>query len=398
MNPPDRAPNEAEHDAESQLGGSISSTAEPDATLADASAFGSSPAAAAFRNEPTSIGPYRLLRRLGEGGMGSVWLAEQTAPVKREVAIKLIRSGRFSTNDLKRFELERQTLAIMNHPAIAKVFDAGSTADGQPYFVMEHVSGLPITKYCNKHRLGIRERVELMITVCEGVQHAHQKAIIHRDLKPSNILIAEVEGRPVPQIIDFGIAKTAQAVDAENKDETINVLTLTGGALRTPGYMSPEQADPSRFDIDTRSDVYSLGVVLYELLTATVPFDAKLWKTKPLHEVLRLLQEEDPPSPSTRVSTQASVAEQNSEVDPEKWARQLRGDLDWITLKALAPERDRRYSSPADLAADLGRYRGLSDTEIRGPEPPCGCVHWRNAHSHFRLCHQHGSRAQPRPT
>ena len=367
MNPPDRAPNEAEHDAESQLGGSISSTAEPDATLADASAFGSSPAAAAFRNEPTSIGPYRLLRRLGEGGMGSVWLAEQTAPVKREVAIKLIRSGRFSTNDLKRFELERQTLAIMNHPAIAKVFDAGSTADGQPYFVMEHVSGLPITKYCNKHRLGIRERVELMITVCEGVQHAHQKAIIHRDLKPSNILIAEVEGRPVPQIIDFGIAKTAQAVDAENKDETINVLTLTGGALRTPGYMSPEQADPSRFDIDTRSDVYSLGVVLYELLTATVPFDAKLWKTKPLHEVLRLLQEEDPPSPSTRVSTQASVAEQNSEVDPEKWARQLRGDLDWITLKALAPERDRRYSSPADLAADLGRYLRNEPITARPP-------------------------------
>lgn len=299
--------------------------------------------------------------------MGSVWLAEQTAPVKREVAIKLIKSGRFSESDLKRFELERQTLAIMNHPAIAKVFDAGSTPDGQPYFVMEHVSGLPITKYCNKHGLGIKERIALMITVCEGVQHAHQKAIIHRDLKPSNILIAESEGKPVPRIIDFGIAKAAQALGAENQDETINVLTLTGGALGTPGYMSPEQADPSRFDIDTRSDVYSLGVVLYELLTATVPFDALLWKTKPLHEVLRQLQEEDPPSPSTRASTQAAAAERNGDTDPAKWARQLRGDLDWITLKALAPERERRYSSPADLAADLSRYLRNEPITARPP-------------------------------
>lgn len=367
MNPPDRAPNDVEHDADSKVTGYTSSSAEPEATLADAKAFSSSPAAAAFRNEPTSIGPYRLLRRLGEGGMGSVWLAEQTAPVKREVAIKLIKSGRFSENGLKRFELERQSLAIMNHPAIAKVFDAGSTADGQPYFVMEHVSGLPITTYCNRNGLGIRERIELMITVCEGVQHAHQKAIIHRDLKPSNILIAETDGKPVPRIIDFGIAKAAQALGAESKDETVNVLTLTGGALGTPGYMSPEQADPSRFDIDTRSDVYSLGVVLYELLTATVPFDARLWKTKPLHEVLRQLQEEDPPSPSTRVSTQASMAGQNSETDPAQWARQLRGDLDWITLKALAAERERRYSSPADLAADLGRYLRNEPITARPP-------------------------------
>jgi non-specific serine/threonine protein kinase/serine/threonine-protein kinase len=286
--------------------------------------------------------------------MGSVWLAEQTAPVKREVAIKLIKSGRFSEDDLKRFDLERQSLAIMNHPAIAKVFDAGSTADGQPYFVMEYVSGLPITKYCNQKRLGLSERIELMITVCEGVQHAHQKAIIHRDLKPSNILIAEIDGKPVPRIIDFGIAKAAQAID-QNADETIDVLTRAGGTLGTPGYMSPEQADPSILDVDSRTDVYSLGVILYELLTASLPFDAKQWKTR-WHEVVRQLQEEDPPSPSTRVSRKFSAAAQDSGMDPQKWMRHVRGDLDWITLKALERQRDRRYSSPADLAADLRRH------------------------------------------
>ena len=324
----------------------------PDATLGTSAGFAD---VSSFK-DPSSIGPYKLIRLLGEGGMGSVWLAEQTAPVKREVAIKLIKLGRFSEDGLKRFELERQSLAIMNHPAIAKVFDAGSTADGHPYFVMEYVSGLPITKYCAENRLGLRERVELIITVCEGVQHAHQKAIIHRDLKPSNILITKIDGKPVPRIIDFGIAKTAQAADAQNQDETIDVFTRAGGTVGTPGYMSPEQADPSVLDVDTRTDVYSLGVVLYELLTASLPFDAKQWKTKPLHEVLRQLHEEDPPSPSTRGSTNSPATAQNSEIDSQKWVRQIRGDLDWITLKALERQRDRRYSSPADLAADLRRY------------------------------------------
>jgi non-specific serine/threonine protein kinase/serine/threonine-protein kinase len=323
---------------------------DPDATRDSPAGF-----ADASRKAPSSIGPYKLIRRLGEGGMGSVWFAEQTAPVKREVAIKLIKSGRFSEDGLKRFDLERQSLAIMNHPAIAKVFDAGSTADGQPYYVLEYVSGLPITKYCNQHRLGLRERIELIITVCEGIQHAHQKAIIHRDLKPSNILIAEIDGKPVPRIIDFGIAKAAQAAD-RNEDETIDVLTRAGGTLGTPGYMSPEQADPSILDVDTRTDVYSLGVVVYELLTASLPFDAKQWKTKRWHEVLRQLQEEDPPSPSTRISRTSLAAAQDRGLDPQKWVRQLRGDLDWITLKALERQRDRRYSSPADLAADLRRY------------------------------------------
>jgi len=324
---------------------------EPDATLESSAGF-----AAASIEAPPSIGPYKLIRHLGEGGMGSVWLAEQTAPVHREVAIKLIKSGRFSEVGLKRFDLERQSLAIMNHPAIAKVFDAGSTPDGQPYLVMEYVFGLPITKYCKQNRLGLKERLELIITVCEGVQHAHQKAIIHRDLKPSNILIAEIDGKPVPRIIDFGMAKAAQSAHFDNEDETMDPLTRAGGTLGTPGYMSPEQADPRIPDVDTRTDVYSLGVILYELLTDSLPFDAKHWKAKPWHEVLRQLHDEDPLSPSSRVSTNSPGAPQSSGTDPLKWVRHLRGDLDWITLKALERQRDRRYSSPTDLAADLRRY------------------------------------------
>ena len=299
-----------------------------------------------------SIGPYRLLAKLGEGGMGAVWLAEQTSPVTRRVAIKIVKSGRLSDHALQRFDLERQSLAIMNHPAIAKIFDAGSTADGQPYFVMEFVSGSSITTYCNQKRLGPRERVALMIEVCEGVQHAHQKAIMHRDLKPSNILVTEIDGKPVPRIIDFGIAKATQAaVDAE----THGGFTQAGGMVGTLGYMSPEQA-ASALDVDTRTDVYSLGVVLYELLTGSLPFDVGQWKTRPLHEVLRELCEDDPPRPSTRVSTGSTDAAEHSGTDLRKLTSQLRGDLDWITLKALERERERRYSSPSDLAADLGRY------------------------------------------
>src|SRR5882762_2934731 len=206
-----------------------------------------------------AIGAYRLLRKLGEGGMGYVWLAEQTAPVTRQVAVKIIKAGRYDASALKRFELERQSLAIMNHPAIAKVFDAASTAEGQPYFVMEYVPGLPITTYCDQKRLTTRERLELFIRVCEGVQHAHQKAIMHRDLKPSNILVADVDGHPLPRIIDFGIAK---ATTPQSPDQT--VFTHLGGMLGTPGYISPEQADPAILDVDTRTDVYSLGVILYE--------------------------------------------------------------------------------------------------------------------------------------
>jgi eukaryotic-like serine/threonine-protein kinase len=300
-----------------------------------------------------SIGPYRLIRKLGEGGMGQVWLAEQSAPVKRQVALKIIPPGRYDRSALLRFDVERQTLAIMDHPAIAKVFDAGSTPEGQPYFVMEYVPGFPITNYCDQKQLSVHERLTLFMKVCEGVQHAHQKAIMHRDLKPSNILVVEVDGKPMPRIIDFGIAK---AITQHAEDQTL--LTRAGGMLGTAGYISPEQADPTVPDVDTRTDVYSLGVVLYQLLTGLLPFDAKQWQTKPLHVVLRQLHEEDPPSPSTRIgadSTSTTAAQRRS-TDPRQLASLLRGDLDWITLKALEKDRARRYGSPSELRADVGRY------------------------------------------
>lgn len=312
-----------------------------------------------------SIGPYSLIAKLGEGGMGSVWLADQTSPVKRRVAIKVVKSGLLSEEALQRFDLERQSLALMNHPTIAKVLDAGSTSEGQPYFVMEYVIGQPITVYCNQRHLGPRERIELMIKVCEGVQHAHQKAIMHRDLKPSNILVTEIDGKPVPRIIDFGIAKATHTDNAD--DATLNDFTQAGGTVGTLGYMSPEQADPNIRDVDTRTDVYSLGVVLYELLTGSLPFDTKQWKSTPLHEVLRQLHEEDPQLPSTRVSTGSTQAAENSGTDSHKLISQLRGDLDWITLKALDRERERRYSSPSDFAADLSRY--LRDDAVTARPP-----------------------------
>jgi non-specific serine/threonine protein kinase/serine/threonine-protein kinase len=300
-----------------------------------------------------SIGPYRLIRKLGEGGMGQVWLAEQSAPVKRQVALKIIKAGLYDHSALLRFDVERQTLAMMDHPAIAKVFDAGSTSQGQPYFVMEYVPGFPITNYCDQKQLSVQERLALFIKVCEGVQHAHQKAIMHRDLKPSNILVVEIDGQATPRIIDFGIAK---AISQQAEDETL--LTRAGAMVGTAGYMSPEQADPTVLDVDTRTDVYSLGVVLYELLTGLLPFDAKQWQTKPFHVVLRQLHEEDPPSPSTRIggeSTSTTAAQRRS-TDPRQLTSLLRGDLDWITLKALEKDRARRYNSPSELGADVGRY------------------------------------------
>src|SRR6516225_1044005 len=251
------------------------------------------PEADATFASPGPIGPYRLVRKLGEGGMGQVWLAEQTAPLQRLVAIKLIRAGVSDNVLLERFESERQSLARMNHPAIAKIFDAGTTANGTPYFVMEYVSGIPITVYCDQKRLSIRQRLELFLKVCEGVQHAHQKAILHRDLKPANILVTEIDRKPAPHIIDFGIAKAIG-----DRDPLITMFTRAGNFIGTPVYMSPEQADPEIRDVDTRSDVYSLAVILYELLTGALPFDPTRWRNELQQEQVRKFYEQDPEAPS----------------------------------------------------------------------------------------------------
>src|SRR5499427_4902678 len=307
-----------------------------------------------YQFEPTSIGPYRLLKELGIGGMGQVWLAEQSEPVRRQVALKLIRAGMYDAATVQRFKAERQSLAIMDHPAIAKVFDAGTTPAGQPYLVMEYVDGLPITDYCDSKKLTIRERLQLFIRVCEGVQHAHQKAIIHRDLKPSNVLVVEIDGKPMPRIIDFGLAKAATPL---TPGETL--LTQVGAFLGTPGYMSPEQADPEIRDIDTRTDVYSLGAVLYELLTGFLPFDAAEWKRQRPEEFLRKLRESDPPQPSKRVSSNKDRTTSNGEArntHPKQLTMLLRGDLDWITMKALEKDRERRYATPSAVEADIDNH------------------------------------------
>jgi eukaryotic-like serine/threonine-protein kinase len=314
----------------------------------------------------TMIGPYKLLQPIGEGGMGTVYMAEQTVPVRRTVALKLIKAGMDSRLVLARFGAERQALALMDHPNIAKVHDAGTTDTGRPYFVMELVKGIPITTFCDERRLTLRERLELAIPVCQAVQHAHQKGIIHRDLKPSNVLVALYDGKPVPKIIDFGVAK---ATGPRLTDQTL--YTEFGTVVGTFEYMSPEQAELNQLDIDTRSDIYSLGVLLYELLTGSTPLEHKRIKETVFLEVLRLIREEESPRPSLRLSRTDELPSIAAcrDVEPRKLSGLLRGELDWIVMTALEKDRNRRYETANGLAADLRRY--LDDEPVQAC-PPSG--------------------------
>jgi serine/threonine protein kinase/Flp pilus assembly protein TadD len=310
------------------------------------------------------IGQYKLLQRIGEGGMGAVWMAEQTEPVRRQVALKVIKAGMDSAQVIARFEAERQALALMDHPNIAKVLDAGGTETGRPYFVMELVKGIPITKYCDERRLGPRERLELFVPVCQAVQHAHQKGIIHRDLKPSNVLVALYDGRPVPKVIDFGVAK---AVSQKLTEKTM--FTAFGALVGTLEYMSPEQAELNQLDIDTRSDVYALGVLLYELLTGSTPLDRRRLREGAFLDILRRIREEEPPRPSTRISSSeqlANVAAQRG-TEPTKLTRLVKGDLDWIVMKCLEKDRNRRYETANGLASDIQRH--LADEPVLAGPP-----------------------------
>jgi WD40 repeat protein/serine/threonine protein kinase/tetratricopeptide (TPR) repeat protein len=338
-----------------------------DSDECDAAVAGSQPTAPT-EEVGTRIGPYKLLQNLGEGGMGAVWVAEQQEPVKRRVAIKVIKPGMDSRQVIRRFEAERQALALMDHTNIAKVLDAGTTPEGRPYFVMELIKGVPITKYCDELHLPLGERLELFMAACHAIQHAHQKGIIHRDIKPSNVLVAVQDGKPVPKVIDFGVAK---ALHQPLTDQS--VYTEIGQVVGTLEYMSPEQAELSALDIDTRADIYALGVLLYELLTGTTPLDRKRLKTAAYAEMLRIIKEEEPPRPSTRLSqsqaTLSSVAAQRRS-EPAKLTKEVRGDLDWIVMKCLEKDRTRRYETASSLARDIERH--LHDEPVEASPPAAG--------------------------
>jgi serine/threonine protein kinase len=323
---------------------------------------------AAEREGPgTVIGPYKLLQQLGEGGFGTVFMAEQERPVRRRVAFKIIKLGMDTKQVVARFEQERQALAMMDHPHIAKVLDAGATDSGRPYFVMELVKGDPIVEYCDRSNLGIGERLDLFVQVCAAVQHAHTKGVIHRDIKPTNILVSTQDGRPHAKVIDFGIAKATASKLTEK-----TLFTEHRALIGTPEYMSPEQAEGS-LDIDTRTDVYSLGVLLYELLTGTTPFSSGELRSAAYGEIQRIIREVDPPKPSTRLSKNteslAAVAARRS-VQPARLNAVIRGELDWIVMKAMEKDRQRRYESASGLGDDVRRY--LDGDAVLAAPPSAG--------------------------
>jgi serine/threonine protein kinase/tetratricopeptide (TPR) repeat protein len=333
-------------------------------------ATGEFPGAAEDAGSPEApgsvIGPYKLLERIGEGGMGTVWMAQQIEPVQRVVALKLIKAGMDSRQVIARFEAERQALALMDHPNIARVLDAGTTGAGRPYFVMDLVKGVPITRFCDEHQLTPRQRMELFLPVCQAVQHAHQKGIIHRDLKPSNVLVALYDGKPVPKVIDFGVAKAAGPSLTEK-----TLVTGFGAIVGTLEYMSPEQAQFNQVDVDTRSDIYTLGVLLYELLAGSPPFSSKELGKLGLLEMLRVIREQEPPRPSTRLSTSVSIASIAAlrHTEPRKLSNLVRGDLDWITLKCLEKDRARRYETASGLARDIQHHLNDEPVEASPPSP-----------------------------
>jgi serine/threonine protein kinase len=310
------------------------------------------------------IGPYKLLQQIGEGGFGIVYMAEQDQPVHRRVALKIIKPGMDSSQVIARFEAERQALALMDHQNIAKVFDAGTTQTGRPFFVMELVHGIPLTRFCDDNHQSVRERLELFVPVCKAVQHAHQKGIIHRDLKPSNVLVCLYDGQPVPKIIDFGVAKAT-----EQKLTERTMFTQYGQIIGTLEYMSPEQAEMSQLGVDTRSDIYSLGVMLYELLTGSTPLERQRLREAGLSEMLKMVKEEEPPRPSTRLSStqQAGKVAAARRTEPGMLAQLLRGELDWIVMKCLEKDRARRYETANSLARELERY--LHDEPVEACPP-----------------------------